>query len=146
VKLLVNVITVTIKIMEENMNARFWVLLVLCVLAARATAQDGALQNAASLSTQPVAATDAHAANILTCPRCHNEMEEGVIPDHYHYDFYPAYWIKRSLLIKPHKSQCYDFGLGMIPAINLTKEGWSQVIRVSVFRCKSCGYLESYAK
>jgi len=65
----------------------------------------------------------------MKCPKCQSEMEEGVVADRGHYDAaeYPEWGTKiEQKLIRP-----------MSKVINKKY--------VSTYRCKKCGFLESYA-
>ncbi len=60
------------------MMSKVWVLLVLFFLAGRVSAEEGVVTNEASA---PAQSTETNASNThtLSCPKCHCEMEEGVI-------------------------------------------------------------------
>lgn len=62
--------------------------------------------------------------NTKTCPKCKDDMEEGLIPDAKGVlALYPSKWVTKIKLI--------------------TLKDQSK--NVKTFRCTSCGYLESYA-
>lgn len=64
----------------------------------------------------------------MKCPKCDNEMEEGFIPD--------SGWfgtvVSTNLGWKPGNEESFS---------NIGKK-----IKIKAYRCKDCGYLESYAK
>lgn len=62
----------------------------------------------------------------MKCPKCNNEMEEGLIVD------------KTTDLSIPGK-QNWGKGIKFVWGIENRKD-------VITYRCKKCGYLESYAK
>jgi Domain of unknown function (DUF6487) len=64
------------------------------------------------------------------CPKCGGGMEEGFLPDRTHRGVTPASWVAGA----PEKS----FWSG------LRLKGRAQ-IPLTTWRCRKCGYLESYA-
>ena len=130
---------------EAEMKFNFWALLLLCCLAGRAMAEDGSAKNDTSLNVQSQAASGSVASHTLICPKCHGEMEEGVVPVLEGGSFFPSIWLKKSAIKNPGKFRASFLGYTM-SRISVAKGGWSQAIPISVFRCKSCGYLEPYAK
>ena len=64
------------------------------------------------------------------CPKCTGEMEEGFILDVTHGHRLASHWVAGA----PEKS----FWLGI-------KVRGKRLLVVRTLRCKSCGYLESYA-
>ena len=70
-------------------------------------------------------------AELTECPKCKNRMEEGFIKDQGYGEAHPASWVGG----QPEKS----FWEG-------TKTRGKQQVRITVYRCTSCGYLESYAR
>ncbi|MEW6208442.1 MAG: PF20097 family protein [Acidobacteriota bacterium] len=64
------------------------------------------------------------------CPKCDTRMEEGFILDKAHGTQLPSQWVGG----EPEKS--FWFG---------TKTAGKEIIRVRTYRCRKCGYLESYA-
>lgn len=65
----------------------------------------------------------------MKCPKCDNEMEEGFIPDSGWFGG-PA---STNLGWKPGKEASFSNIFG-------------KKIKIEAYRCKNCGYLESYAK
>jgi hypothetical protein len=66
----------------------------------------------------------------LQCPKCNSPMQQGFVQDKGLNMRYVSQWAAGP----PQKS----FWLGTNPPDNL--------IPIGAFRCKSCGYLESYAR
>ena len=64
------------------------------------------------------------------CPKCKGDMEEGFILDVTHGHRLASHWVAGA----PEKS----FWLGV-------KVKGKRLMNVRTFRCKSCGYLESYS-
>jgi phage FluMu protein Com len=67
----------------------------------------------------------------IKCPKCGKEMEEGFIADYTHGAVLVSKWVEG----EPEKS----FWLG-------TKMRGKENMKVKTYRCRGCGYLESYAK
>jgi len=67
----------------------------------------------------------------LTCPKCKGSMEEGYVVDNTHNGFRQSRWMPGEPVA--------SFWLGL-------KIDKSKLIPVTTFRCKGCGYLDSYAK
>lgn len=65
------------------------------------------------------------------CPKCKGKMDEGFIVDEGHGHKYASNWVEGP----PEKS----FWQGI-------KTRGKKKVQVKAFRCKVCGYLESYAK
>jgi hypothetical protein len=66
----------------------------------------------------------------LECPRCGGRMEEGYLVDHTHGGYLRSTWVSGI----PEKSMWTGLKL----------QGHEQ-IPVCTFRCRGCGFLESYA-
>ena len=62
------------------------------------------------------------------CPRCGGQMEPGIMLDHAYLMYRQAEWAKG----EPQRS--IWFGVRSFPTL-----------KVDTYRCKACGYLESYA-
>ena len=73
-----------------------------------------------------------------TCPKCQGEMESGYLIDHSHVAFLASLWARG----KPKKH--WWFSLQANNAI--TQPSPSDQIPVGTYRCKTCGFLESYAR
>ncbi|MDA1316664.1 MAG: PF20097 family protein [bacterium] len=58
------------------------------------------------------------------CSKCQGEMEEGIIPTYSLGAIPPSFWVKKISFIK----------------------GLENKHNIIAYRCKSCGFLESYAK
>jgi predicted nucleic-acid-binding Zn-ribbon protein len=65
------------------------------------------------------------------CPKCQGKFEEGFIKDQGHGIVHSSKWVEGP----PEKS----FWLG-------TKTMGKKQVQVATYRCKACGYLESYAR
>lgn len=65
-----------------------------------------------------------------TCPKCSSAMSEGFVVDHTHGGAGVAKWVEG----EPKKS----FWVGL-------KLGGTTQIEIVTWRCRRCGYLESYA-
>ncbi len=126
------------------MKAKLIVLLVLCLLAGNAIAQESAVKGDSSTTEQSGAENRPAATQALICPKCHGEMEEGLIVQHY-----PQTWLSKSRTRLgwwgTHKRESGQPFLKE-DVVQAAGNSWADQKVVSVFRCKSCGYLESYAK
>ncbi|HXO40308.1 MAG TPA: PF20097 family protein [Thermoanaerobaculia bacterium] len=79
----------------------------------------------------PAETIDSIGSQTLTCPRCNGDMEEGFVVDLGAYNtVFPSQWVQG----QPEKSL-----LG-------TKIAGKVRFRIATYRCRRCGYLESYAK
>ena len=74
----------------------------------------------------------------MTCPKCQGEMESGYLIDHSHVALLASLWARG----KPKKH--WWFSLQTNNAI--TRPSPSDQIPVGTYRCKTCGFLESYAR
>jgi len=70
-------------------------------------------------------------SNNQSCPKCQNEMEQGFVLD----NTYGARIVSHWSAGQPKKS----FWTG-------TKLSEEKQIPIGTFRCKNCGYLESFAR
>jgi hypothetical protein len=73
----------------------------------------------------------------MNCPKCNGEMDEGIQPDATYGRVLRAAWIKGKELPGLTASFLSLFSL----KFRYDKEGYY----VTVYRCRSCGFLESYA-
>jgi hypothetical protein len=64
------------------------------------------------------------------CPKCDGQMEEGFMLDRTYGAQLPSQWVEG----EPEKS--FWFG---------TRTAGREILRVTTYRCRKCGYLESYA-
>ncbi len=68
----------------------------------------------------------------MVCPKCGGEMEEGFRPNHVaRYCSLPEQWMPGA----PEPSFWF-----------VTKIDSSRLRKIATFRCKGCGFLESYAR
>ncbi len=74
---------------------------------------------------------------VATCPKCSDEMELGYTPDYAHNTTLLGQWIRGN----PKRSWFAIFGY---PVIRPTTSG--KAVPMGVYRCKSCGFLEFYAR
>jgi hypothetical protein len=65
------------------------------------------------------------------CSKCSGEMETGFVLDRTHVHIFPATWAD---------------GLVELNWLGGFKPGNRKFYRVETWRCKDCGYLESYAR
>jgi Domain of unknown function (DUF6487) len=66
----------------------------------------------------------------MSCPKCKGEMEPGVVPDM----GYGKVWVSR-----------WQRGAAEKGLLGGLKVRGRLSYEISVYRCKACGYLESYA-
>lgn len=62
----------------------------------------------------------------MKCPKCSGEMEKGFFPDNRYGGYSKLTWVDKIVHFK------------WKPA--------NQMFEIEAYRCKNCGYLESYAK
>lgn len=67
----------------------------------------------------------------LRCARCNGEMEQGFIVDTTHGGHFVSRWMRGA----PKKSFIF-----------VTQIDKNECIPIGTYRCKACGYLESYAQ
>jgi predicted RNA-binding Zn-ribbon protein involved in translation (DUF1610 family) len=68
---------------------------------------------------------------VPTCPKCGNAMQRGFIPDEYRDRNEISVWVPGV----PERS----------PSNGAIELADSQMWRIATYRCRNCGYLESYA-
>ncbi len=61
------------------------------------------------------------------CPKCQGEMVQGFVLDNFHGGRLVSQWAEKSFWFK-------------------TKMPVDNLITIGIFRCNSCGFLESYAR
>lgn len=69
----------------------------------------------------------------LKCPKCKVDMEEGYILDKGDSGYLQSRWVEG----EPEKSNWFGwFGV---------KTSGKEILQVTTYRCRRCGFLESYA-
>ena len=83
------------------------------------------------------------------CPKCSNPMEHGLILDGNVISYLPSYWVpgdwtepKVDLNLERYMARLGE----VFSRLAERKSRKSIGIRVDTFRCKECGFLESYAR
>lgn len=67
----------------------------------------------------------------LTCPKCNNEMQEGLVVDFNYAGAQPSMWVEDQT----------QMSVGTGSNLNSRRK-----IKTITYRCSNCGYLDSYAK